>query len=319
MTRNDLHYAVLGMGPVGSTVATLLRQSGQRVSVLCGERPQFNALMDHPMVVSGCLHAKAQFSDVFLDLRDVIAVKPDVLFIVTKACDSPVLLRELKRFGIHGKAILISCQNGFDVENQIIEIFGAARALRMVLNFGVGFLSQNEVKVNFNYSHVLSLRREVNAEITRAIAEDLNRAGLKTELRADYRSDVFKKVILNAAVGTVCALTGMTMKEVYEDQEVIRLVRQVIREGIAVGQAMKLNIADSFFDEAIQYLAQAGDHKPSVLVDVEHARHTENEYQCGKIFENAEKLGLAAAATQTLYYLLKSLEKNTIQKAGRKL
>lgn len=319
MTADNLHYAVLGMGPVGSMIATLLRHSGQRVSVLCGERPQFNAVMDHPLVVSGCLNAEAQFTDVFLDLRDVVAIKPDVLFIVTKACDSPILLGELKRFGIHDKAILVSCQNGLDVENQIIEVFGAARALRMVLNLGVGFLSQNEVKVNFNYSHILSLRREVNADITHAIAEDLNRAGLTTELRADYRSDVFKKVILNAAVGTVCALTGMTMKEVYEEKEVIRLVRQVIREGIAVGQAMKLNIADSFFDEAIQYLAQAGDHKPSILVDIEHARRTENDYQCGKIFENAEKLGLEVAATQTLYCLLKSLEKNTIQKAGRKI
>ncbi len=319
MTKNNLYYAVLGMGPVGSTLATLLKQSGQRVSVLCGERPQFNAVMDHPVVVSGSLNAEAQFTDVFLDLRDVIAVKPDVFFIVTKACDSPALLRDLKRFGIHDKAVMVSCQNGLDVENQIIEIFGAARALRMVLNLGAGFVSQNEVRVNFNYSHVLSLRSEVSAEITRAIAEDLNRAGLKTELRADYRSDVFKKVILNAAVGTVCALTGMTMKEVYEEKEVIRLVHQVIREGIAVGQAMKLNIADSFFDEAVRYLAQAGDHKPSILADIEHARHTENEYQCGKIFEYADKLGIEVAATQTLYYLLKSLEKNTIQKAGGKI
>ncbi|MBI2605986.1 MAG: 2-dehydropantoate 2-reductase [Deltaproteobacteria bacterium] len=319
MTTGNLHYAVLGMGPVGSTLATLLKQSGQRVSVLCGERPQFNAVMDHPVVVSGSLNAEARFTDVFLDLRDVIAAKPDVLFIVTKACDSPVLLRDLKRFGIHGKAIFVSCQNGLDVENQIVEIFGTARALRMVLNLGVGFLKQNEVRVHFNYSHVLSLRGEVNADVTRVIAEDLNRAGLTIEPRADYRSDVFKKVILNSAVGTVCALTGMTMKEVYQEREIGRLVRQLIREGIAVGQAMKLNIADSFFEEAVQYLAHAGDHKPSMLVDIEHARHTENEYQCGKIFEYAEKLGLEVAATQTLYYLLKSLEKNTIQKSGRKI
>lgn len=319
MTRNDLHYAVLGMGPVGSTIATLLKQSGRRVSVLCGERPQFNALMDHPMAVSGCLNAKAQFTDVFLDLRDVIAARPDVVLVVTKACDSPVLLGELKRFGIHDKAIMVSCQNGFDVEDQIIEAFGSARALRMVLNFGVGFLSLNEVRVNFNHPHVLSLRNEVDAGITRAIADDLNRAGMATELHAGYRSDVFKKVILNSAVGAVCALTGMTMKEVYQEKDVIRLVRQIIREGIAVGQAMKLNIADGFFDEAIQYLAQAGDHKPSILVDIEHARRTENDYQCGKIFENAEKLGLEVAATQTLYYLLESLEKNRIRKAGGKI
>jgi 2-dehydropantoate 2-reductase len=77
---------------------------------------------------------------------------------------------------------------------------------------------------------------------------------------------------------------------------------------------LSLDIGDEFFDEAMDYLASGGSHKPSMLVDVEEGKRTENEYHCGNLMRYAKDLGIEVSVVDTIYCLLKALEK-TVRRA----
>lgn len=306
-----MHYGIIGMGPVGTVFATHLKQAGHEVSILCEFPQQAEQFIHNPAVISGKLRAKAQFETVLTDLAEFVQKKPDVVFISTKSCHSKEILKSIKRLNPHDEMVFIACQNGLDVENQISEIFGNSRAWRLVLNFGVNFVRYTEVWVEFNFGHFLSHNPD-NTDLTGRISDDLNTAGLTHQVSSNFKEEVFKKAILNSALGSPCALTRMTMKAVMEQPDLNKMVREVVRESIKIAQALGLNINDDYEQVAMDYLSKGGDHKPSLLVDIERNRQTENENHCGVLFHHAEKLGVDVPVIQSLYYLLKNLEKSQI-------
>lgn len=314
----ELRYGVIGLGPVGVTLACHLRQAGHEVSVYDIDRNKLAVFTERPLIVSGRLNATAQLNDICFNLKDLLDKKPDVILICVKTCYSLSVLQEIKKLESNHRTVLIACQNGLDIEEQIIDTFGSHRALRMVLNMGCGLVQEHESHVIFVMKHYLSLRKPVDAPLTEKVAQDFSKAGFPTETKEDYRVEAFKKCILNSSMGTVCALTGFTMRQCMQEKVSQKMVREILREGIAVAQAMDLAIPTSYLDEAMNYLSHGGGHKPSILVDIENHRETENEYHCGKIFHYASKYGIEVPVNQTLYYLLQCLEKNPNRKVKKK-
>ena len=51
---------------------------------------------------------------------------------------------------------------------------------------------------------------------------------------------------------------------------------------------------------------------PSMLVDIERARQTEIGHLAGKLYQYAEKKDLPVPVTQTMFYLVKSLERSVM-------
>ncbi len=303
-----MRYGVIGFGAVGSSIGTFLRQAGHPVSVLCGYFEKWTALRNAPVTLTGCLSAQARFTDVYLEMAEFLNFKPDVILICTKTCDSPAILKQIKELNPEIPSLFVSCQNGFDVESQAIEIFGPTRVLRMVLNLGARLRSENEIEVVFSMPHFLSLRPEVDESRTRQIATDLNTAGFPVELSAHYLEAVFRKVILNASMGTVCALNGKSMKEVFEMPDLTQNVRDIVSEGIVLAREMKLGIGPDFLEEAIEYMKKGGDHRPSMLTDIERNRPTENESHCGALYRIAQKYHIKVPVTERAYFMMKEKE-----------
>jgi len=309
-----LRYGVIGVGAVGLTIAAHLAQSGRPVSLYCRHERVRDNIKDYPVAVSGELKAEADIDKVYIDLDRFLADKPNVIMLCVKGYATPNLLSDIEMAGLPEDAVLVSCQNGIDVENQVVRVFGKERTLRMVLNLGCSLHDTNKALVHFAMTHYLSPALDGNTEIAKKIAQQLSKAGFKTEMREDYRTLAFKKAILNIALGSPSALTRMTMNEVMEDPALYSMAAGLVREGIEVGQAMGLDIEWEFLNEAMEYLSQGGDHKPSILMDIEDGKRTENEYHCGNLLRIAKRLDIEVLVVDTIYSLLKALEK-TVRRA----
>lgn len=309
MSQKKLKYGVIGLGPVGSTVAACLQKSGKQVEVLCGYDQRFQELKESPLFITGAIEATEHLNHLHRQLDSFLAQKLDIIFIATKTCDSPALLRDIKRIGVSDQTVFVSCQNGLDVENYISDIFGSASALRMVINIGCRFLDPHKIHVGFSYTHFLSDLPDVVRETSQAIAEDLCRVGFKVELRKDYKVEVFKKVIMNSTVGTLCSLSGLTMHELASDEHYSKIVREMVSEDLELAKLLKLEIPRDFSDFTLEYAKKGGNHKPSMLHDIENKRPTENEDHCGRIIQYANKLGLKVPYNSCVYYQMRALEK----------
>lgn len=309
-----LHYGVVGAGSIGLTIAAHLAQADHEVSLFCRQERVRDNIMDYPVVVTGEMKAEAQIDKVYTDLDRFLADRPDVIMLCVKGYATPGLLNDIEMAGLPDDVMLVCCQNGIDVENQVVRVFSKQRTLRMVLNMGCNLHDTNQVVVHFVMPHFLSPALDGNTEFAKIIAGHLTGAGFATEMREDYRALAFKKAILNIALGAPSALTRMTMQEVMEEPGLCSITKSLVQEGIEVAQGLGLDVGDEFFDEALEYLSGGGSHKPSILMDIEEGKRTENEYHCGTLLRIAKQVSIETPVASTIYCLLKALEK-TVRRA----
>lgn len=304
----SIHYGVVGTGPVGRVFAGLLRQAGHRVTVLC-HRPQTQQILKRrPVVVKGVLEAYAQLDEVLLETAEFVRAEPDVVLICTKSVDTEHLLKTLREHRPRPETLYMSCQNGIDTERVVAEVFGADRALRIVLNMGCDVSCGNEVIVTFCTTHVMSMPALVDAGRVARIAGDLRESGLPLTLSEHWRNDSFMKALLNASLGSLCAVTRHCMGCVMGQPEARAMVEDMLREGIAIGAADGIELGPDFLAYAMDYLDQGGEHRPSILVDVEKGKFTENEFHCGELARLARRHGVPAPTIDFIDKVLRCTE-----------
>lgn len=304
----SLHYGVIGTGPVGRVFAGLLRQAGHRVSILCHHGQTQQILRRRPVVVKGKLQAYAQLDEVYLEAAEFVRAQPDVVLICTKSVDTEHVLKTLRELGPKHDMLFVCCQNGIGPEDVAATVFGPERALRIVLNMGCDVSCGNDVEVVFCTTHVLSQPPQVEPARVEQIARDLNEAGLSIEVRADWRNAVFAKALLNASLGSLCAVTRHCMGCVMDQPESRAMVEAMLREGIAIGHAEGIALPEDFLATAMHYLDQGGEHRPSILVDVEKGKVTENEFHCGELARMAARRGVPAPTIDFVDKLLRCTE-----------
>jgi 2-dehydropantoate 2-reductase len=304
----SIHYGVVGTGPVGRVFAGLLRQAGHRVTVLC-HRPQTQQiLMRRPVVVKGELNAYAQLDEVLLEAAEFVRTEPDVVLICTKSGDTEHLLKTLRDHHPRPETLYVSCQNGIDTERVVAEVFGADRALRIVLNMGCDVSCGNEVIVAFCTTHVMSKPALVDGDRVERIANDLQESGMPLTLSAHWRNDAFMKALLNASLGSLCAVTRHCMGCVMGQSEARSIVEAILREGIAICAAEGIELRPDYLAYAMHYLDQGGEHRPSILVDVEKGKLTENEFHCGELARLAHRHGVSAPTIDFVDKMLRCTE-----------
>ena len=141
-----------------------------------------------------------------------------------------------------------------------------------------------------------------------ALAKVLSDVGLPTERTDQITNMVWRKSILNAAMSPVCAVTGMTMSKAWRDPLVFETVDSLLKEGIRVARANEIALGSDFYPYGLKYLGGAGDHKPSMLVDIESNNRTEVDFLNGKIVEYGERAGIPTPANKMIRSFVKALE-----------
>ncbi len=304
-----MRYGIIGMGPVGAVFAGLLGARGHAVSVLDNNPHRGERFQSKPLKITGHYQSETQLSPVFTTFSEFAASDPDVVLIAVKTHALKDILDRIQHFPDLCTKAIISCQNGIDTELEIARVVGEDHVFRMILNFGVSYSATNEVSVNFlNEPHFLSNVNSKQTSFAKKLVDELNEAGLTVEYVEDIKKESFKKAILNATLSSICTLTRMTMSEVMDDPELLKMVKEMLRESIGICKELDVDLGENFFEEAMAYLYKGGHHKPSMLVDIEKERQTEIGHLAGKLFEYAEKKDLSVPLTQSMYYLVKSLE-----------
>jgi 2-dehydropantoate 2-reductase len=147
-----------------------------------------------------------------------------------------------------------------------------------------------------------------SSDAAREIAEMMTGASLDCEPTNDIRSYVWEKVILNCALSSLCAVTSRTMKEIMDTPDTYQLVENLLKEAIAVAEADGCDFGPDFHDHCIEYLQKAGDHKPSMLIDVECKRPTEIEFLNGKVLEYGQRYSIPTPYNHFVTNLVRSQE-----------
>jgi 2-dehydropantoate 2-reductase len=301
-------FGVIGAGPVGAIVAAFLTKGGYAVT-LCDVIPGLLApALDPGIIIEGADSLQVQVAKTTTRIDELIGDPPDVIVVTVKATALPLIASALEGFVAEGRYV-ISWQNGIDTELVLAQNLGARAVMRGVVNYGCVPLGPAHTRIAFHHRpHFLQELDPKSREAAVGICKVFTECGLDTEHTDQIKNMVWRKAVLNACMNPVCAVTRKTMVETITDPILYNLVDALIKEGVAVARANEFALGSDFYPYSLNYIKNAGNHKPSMLQDLEAGRRTEIDYINGKICEYGLQAGLATPYNTMIRGLVKALE-----------
>jgi len=213
----------------------------------------------------------------------------------------------------HPGTIVLSLQNGWGNADAIADVAGTDR-----LVFGVTYNSCSssglaQIRHTGRGQTVIGpyAADQAGADAAESAAAALTSAGWPCRVSPDVRTEIWKKLILNAATLPTAALTNLPAGDLTLGTAMRELVDAAAREACTVALGLGLAIdTDERLDTIHAVLRAAGKGKASMLQDTQAKRKTEVEVINGAVARIAADLGIAVPVNRALAALISGLERS---------
>ena len=315
MPTSKYKIGVIGLGPIGQILAVHFKEAGCEVAVTDLDRNKLNLIRKNGIELVGVIEKKTYFKHVYNSIAELLEHDFDILISSVKAYHVEYILQKIEK-DAKPNCFLLAAQNGIGVRKQYLSHFAESRIFRMVVNFAGNLQAPNVASVSFfSPPNFVASVDDSHNEISEWIATTLSTVGLET-LNVDSFTiidKVWEKTILNAALSPLCAISGLTMKEAMNHPDTLEIVEQLLYEAVEVAKAEEIKLPENFIKLAIRYLKNAGNHFPSLAVDLMNKSETEIRYMNGKIVDYGKKHYIKTPLNLTLTNLVKAIShKNRI-------
>jgi 2-dehydropantoate 2-reductase len=142
------------------------------------------------------------------------------------------------------------------------------------------------------------------------LARLLTEGGLRTHAVKDARGPQWTKVIFNSATSPLSALTGLSVGRVCTDARLRQQVDRLVTEALAVCERAGIVLTRPPLEAVDEAIAEAFEHKPSMLQDVLARRDTEIDVLNGGICAEGRRLGAPTPLHDSMVALVKGLEQS---------
>lgn len=313
---------IVGAGAIGAYVGAAMARAGQDVT-LFARGAHLRAMQEKGVTVQtadGEYHVQPKATG---DLESVGPV--DAVFLAVKAHSLPEVAPRIAPL-LGPETVVVGMQNGvpwwfFAVPGvpcsgmrlESIDpggVISSAIEPRRVIG-SIAYIAAEIVEpgvVRHIESNRLSMGEPDGArsDRVRAIAQSLVAAGLKVPITTNLRSEIWVKVLGNIAFNPISALTGGTLARIAGYPDTRNLVRHIMEEASEVAAKIGLSLPVTI-EQRIDGAAKIGEHKTSMLQDLEKGRPLELEPISGAVLEIGDKLGVPMPCTRAVYACTKLL------------
>jgi 2-dehydropantoate 2-reductase len=304
---------VVGAGAIGSLYAAHLASVAE-VWVLTRRPDHAEALCAKGLSVSG----KSSIDAVLHATSDPSELPHfDAAIVATKANEVAAAAEALR--GRSEGAVVMTCQNGLGADEIL------ADAGPWPLLSAVTFMSgtkHDDCLVEYELDAPTwlgpSAVRPATQSTAAHVATLLRRAGLRAEAFDDVRPALWSKLIFNATVNALSALTGLPHDRHFRMEEQItdlgHLARALVEEGRAVAGAAGVELHEDPWEMNLEAVRRGETaqgsyrHLPSMLADVRAGRRTEVDFITGALVREGHARGVPVPLHLCLWRLVKAME-----------
>lgn len=296
---------IVGAGVIGSLFAGHLA-SVCEVSVLTRRREHAEALNRDGLSISGRSerHAHVTASDNPADL-----VPFEVAIVATKASGLRPAAEALE--GRFPDATVMTVLNGIGAE-EIVREHGPWPIVSAVTFMSGTKHSDTHVEYILDTETWLGPYGSTPFGRVRELADTIVASGLRADALPDLRPAQWSKLIFNASVNPVAAMTGLPHDAHFaaeeEPTDLGRLVHGLVDEGKAVAAAAGIELHDDPWEMNLHATQRGSAHYPSMLEDVDARRETEIDLITGSLLREAERHGVPVPLHGALHALVKGKE-----------
>jgi 2-dehydropantoate 2-reductase len=321
-----MKFLIAGAGAIGAYIGARMAQAGLDVT-LFARGPHLRAMQQHGVQVKSADGDFVARPRVVGSLEDAGAA--DVVFLGVKAHALIQLAPQLKPV-LAPDTTVVSTQNGIpwwyfqgfggewdglglervDPGGVISSAIEARRVVGSIVYFATEISSPGVIQHIEGNRISLGEPDGTRSDRIRKIAEALIASGLKTPITTRIRHEIWVKVLGNASFNPVSALTRATLAQMVRDPGVASVIRNIMHEVEAVSEKLGMELPISI-DQRMAGAEKVGEHKTSMLQDLEAGRPMELEALVGAVVELGQKVGLPMSVTRTVYNCAKMLAQSS--------
>jgi len=304
-----MKFVIAGAGAVGAYIGARMARAGADVT-LFARGPHLRAMLDRGVRV---LSPEGDFGARPRIAADLDSIGPaGVVVLGVKAHGLAALAPSLRPL-LGPDTVVVSTQNGIpwwyfeDFTLDRVDPGGViARSIdpRSVVGSIVYF--STEIAEPGVVRHIDGNRISLGepdgsrSDRLRSIAQAFIAAGLRAPITTRLRTEIWVKILGNVAFNPLSALTRATLAAMIRDPGVCELVRGIMTEVEAVAGRLGVEMPVSI-DQRIAGAAQIGEHRTSMLQDLEAGRPLELEAIAGAVVELGDRLGVPMPLTKAIY------------------
>jgi 2-dehydropantoate 2-reductase len=318
-----VRFVVLGAGAIGAYVGAALSRGGADVTLIA-RGAHLEAMRSGGVRV---MSPRGDFSAHPRATDDLAAVTDaDVVFVALKAYSLTDIAPRLGSLLAPGAAA-VWAQNGIpwwyfqslpDPPSggglESVDPGGViARSIRPEHNVGCVAYCSTEIIEPGVIRHIEGTRFTIGepdgsaTERCKAISEAFAAGGLRAPVEARLRDQIWLKLVGNVAFNPVTALTRATLGELGTVREMRDLLRAIFAECAMVADRLGIRFPVSL-DRRLEAGIAVGDHKTSMLQDLEAGKRLELDCMTGAVTELAERLGVDVPHVRTIHACAKLLD-----------
>ena len=308
--------AIVGAGAIGGLLGAHLARSGEDV-LLIARGPHLQAMRDHGVTVHG---VEGEFTAHPRCTDDLSAISgADVVFITLKAHSIPAVAPAIGH-SLRSGACVVGAMNGvpwwFFADRHLESVDPGGVVARSIPREDVigsvvypAAAIERPGVIHHEEGNRISLGELDGSRTDRvqAISRLLTSAGFKAPVQTRLSSEIWLKLIGNSTLNPVSAVTRTTLGQMLRNSEGRDLVRSLMEEVEAVGCALGIELPVSI-DKRIDGAVAVGDHKTSMLQDLEARKPLELDALLGAVIEIADWKGIEVPGLRVLFRLAKLSE-----------
>ncbi len=298
-----MKIGIIGPGALGTFLAGIIGQDHE--VILLGRKD----LPLNRVRISGKtdVESSIQYSINPSDLTPCI-----YMIFCTKSYDTKQAV-ELVRPHISPDTGVISLQNGLNNERIISEFVDPERVIGGVTSHGITYRSPGEVfHAGQGYTY-LGLYPKGTNEHVYGFAHILQEAGMKVEMVDNIYGHIWQKVIVNACINPLTALTGLKNGVLLEHRELRDFMEKVCYESRDVAIKHTDLPDDDILKEVERVAEMTADNHSSMLQDIQRGRRTEIDCINGAIVDAGKSVGAETPLNHLLQTLVKGRELSSLR------
>jgi 2-dehydropantoate 2-reductase len=311
-----MKIAMVGSGAAGSVFASYLRAGGADMTLVDPYKEHMDKVAKDGMKFTIYPDKTTQLTGFKTAYSADDIGTMDIVIFMTKANQLENAIVGAKPC-IGPNTVLVSLINGLGNDDKLLKYYPASRCMigsgviGTALDGPGGCISTPSEGVIMNFGALEN--NELTIAAGKHMEECFNKGGCEAVFREDVLPFLWKKVVVNCTVNTVCAVLRLKIGYVEADPNGQKLFHDVIRECCAVANAKGVALdADEFIKVDHQHIIDnISDYYPSMAQDVLWKKYrTEIDTLNGAISDYGKQFGIPTPTCDVLSTVIRCIQNN---------
>ncbi|MFN3889490.1 MAG: ketopantoate reductase family protein [Beijerinckiaceae bacterium] len=319
-----MKICIIGAGAIGGLLAARLGKSGEDVTIVA-RGPQLAAIRDNGLTlideagerITVAPRAVERLNDV--ENQDLVVLGMKAHQVSAVAAAVPGMLS--------ARGLVLTAQNGIpwwyflkiggehegrklesvDPGGEIARHLPADRVIGTVVYPAAEIAAPGVIRLIEGNRFSLAEIDNSKSDRVQAVSAVFTAAGFKAPVVTDIRAEIWTKLWGNLSFNPISALTGATLAGICRNPLSRALAADMMREAQAVGEALGVRFRIPL-EKRLAGAEAVGEHKTSMLQDIQAKRPTEAAALVGSIIELGQIVGVPTPRIEAVYACVRLLE-----------